>query len=172
MKKLVTPLDARAAAGLRAGEEVVLSGTLYTARDQAHRRMAEALKGRRNLPIALKGQVIYYCGPTPAERGKVIGACGPTTSARMDRFTPALLCRGLRGMIGKGRRCPEVIRAIRRHKAVYFVTYAGCGALLSGYVKRSRRKAYHDLGPEAVYELTVEEFPLIVAVDSRGRSIL
>lgn len=149
----------------------MLDGVIYTARDQAHKRLAGLVKKRRRLPFALKDQVIYYCGPTRTPKGKSIGACGPTTSSRMDEFTPTLLRVGLKGMIGKGLRSPEVVAAIRKYKAVYFVTYAGCGALLAGKVLKAKPLAFADLGPEAVYELTVKDFPLIVAVDSKGRSI-
>ncbi len=156
---------------LKAGDEVFLSGIIYTARDQAHRRLAGAIRQGRKLPFDLKGRIIYYCGPTKTPKGKIIGSCGPTTSSRMDEFTPVLLKAGLKGMIGKGRRCEEVIKAIKKYKGVYFLTYAGCGALLAGYVKSSRPIAYEDLGPEAVYELKVKDFPLIVAIDAKGRSI-
>jgi fumarate hydratase subunit beta len=123
------------------------------------------------LPFDLKGQIIYYCGPTPPPKGKIIGSCGPTTSSRMDDFTPALLEAGLKGMIGKGSRSPRVIRAIKKHRAVYFLAYAGCGALLSKYIKGKKLVAYPELGPEAIYRLEVKDFPLIVAVDSKGRNI-
>ncbi|MBI5144930.1 MAG: fumarate hydratase C-terminal domain-containing protein, partial [Candidatus Omnitrophica bacterium] len=129
------------------------------------------LKKDGKLPIDLKGSIIYYCGPTKTPKGKVIGSCGPTTSSRMDEFTPALLRAGLKGMIGKGRRAKEVIAAMKKYKAVYFLAYAGCGALLAKYVKNARVVAYRDLGPEAIYALAVKNFPLIVGIDSRGRSI-
>jgi fumarate hydratase subunit beta len=156
---------------LKAGEEVQFSGTIYTCRDQAHKRLVETIKAGKRLPIDLKGQMIYYCGPTKTPPGKVIGSCGPTTSSRMDEFTPALLKAGLKGMIGKGRRSPEVIKAIKKYKAVYFLTYAGCGALLNQYIKSARCVAYPQLGPEAIYELEVRNFPLIVGVDSRGKDV-
>lgn len=149
----------------------MLRGTVYTARDQAHKRLVEALKRGKRLPVDLRGQVIYYCGPTKTPKGKSIGSCGPTTSARMDAFTPALLKRGLAATIGKGNRSDEVKRAIRKYRAVYFVTYAGCGALLSKFVKKARPVAYKELGPEAILRLEVKDFPLIVAVDAKGRSI-
>jgi fumarate hydratase subunit beta len=156
---------------LKAGEEIAFSGFLYTARDQAHKRLVEALRKGRKPPINLKGAIFYYCGPTKTPPGKVIGSCGPTTSARMDKFTPVLLKHGLMAMIGKGGRCQEVIRAIKKYKATYLLTLAGCGALLSKYIRRMDLAAYKDLGPEAIYRLRVKNFPLIVAVDSRGRSV-
>lgn len=171
MKEINTPLKAREIQKLRSGETVELSGVIYTARDQAHKRLVEAINKGRKLPFDLKGQVIYYCGPAPAPKGKAIGSCGPTTSSRMDEFTPALLKAGLKGMIGKGRRSQEVISAIRKYQAVYFLAYAGCGALMTGYVKEVRAVAFKDLGPEAIYRLRVEKFPLIVSVDAKGRSI-
>ena len=156
---------------LKAGEELKFSGIIYTARDQAHKRLVEALKKGKKLPIDLKGAVIYYCGPTKTPPGKVIGSCGPTTSARMDKFTPELLKHGLMAMIGKGGRSEEVARAIKKYKAVYFLTFAGCGALLSKYIRRMALAAYKDLGPEAIYRLKVKDFPLIVGVDSHGISV-
>src|SRR4030042_1964140 len=129
---------------LNVGDKIFFSGTIYTARDQAHKRLAEALKKGQRLPIDLKGAIIYYCGPTKTPKGKIIGSCGPTTSSRMDEFTPILLKAGLKGMIGKGSRSKEIIRAIKKHKAVYFLTYAGCGALLAKYVKKAKPVAYKD----------------------------
>ena len=156
---------------LKIGDRLSFSGIIYTARDQAHKRLVDAIFKRKKLPFDLRGAIIYYCGPTATPKGKVIGSCGPTTSSRMDKFTPALLKAGLKGMIGKGGRCEEVRRAIKKYKAVYFLTYAGCGALLSKYVKQATAVAYKDLGPEAIYRLEVRNFPLIVGIDSRGRSI-
>jgi len=155
------------------GQELLFSGTIYTARDQAHKRLAEAIKKRSRLPFELKNSIIYYCGPTktPKGKGKVIGSCGPTTSSRMDEFTPLLLKHGLRGMIGKGSRSPEVRDAIKKYKGIYFLTYAGCGALLSKYIKSAKTVAYGDLGPEAILKLEVKDFPLIVAIDAFGGSI-
>lgn len=144
-----------------------MSGVIYTARDQAHKRLTQV--GKR--PFGLRGAVIYYCGPTKAPKGKTIGSCGPTTSSRMDAFTPNLLKAGLIGMIGKGSRSKYVIAALKKHKAVYFLAPAGCGALLSKYVKKAKVIAFKDLGPEAVYQLEVKDFPLIVGVDSKGGSI-
>jgi len=156
---------------LKIGRQINFSGIVYTARDQAHKRLVEAIKNRNKLPIDLKGAIIYYCGPTRTPKGKVIGACGPTTSSRMDEFTPVLLRYGLAAMIGKGNRGPEVVKAIKKYQAVYFLTYAGCGALLAKYVKVKKLIAYPDLGPEAIYKLEVKDFPLIVGIDAKGRNI-
>ncbi len=164
---MITPIKIQDIEDLKAGDEVLLSGMIYIARDQAHKRMIHCKKK----PFDLKGQVIYYCGPTKTPKGKVIGACGPTTSSRMDAFTPALLRGGLKGTIGKGGRSKEVIAAIKKYKAVYFLAPAGCGALVSKYVRRAKVIAFKELGPEAVFKLEVEDFPLIVGIDSRGRSI-
>ena len=171
MRKIVTPLTKKQIASLRAGEEVSLSGVIYTARDQAHKRLAEAIKRGKKLPLELAGQVIYYCGPTNTPKGKTIGSCGPTTSSRMDEFAPTLLKKGLKGMIGKGERSKEVVSAIKKSAAVYFLAPAGCGALLATKVKESKVIAYKDLGPEAIRKLEVKDFPLIVGVDCRGRSV-
>ena len=156
---------------LKAGQILSLSGTIYTARDQAHKRLVEAIKKGGQPPVDLKGQLIYYCGPTQTPKGRAIGSCGPTTSSRMDEFTPELLKFGVKGMIGKGNRSKEVVAAIKKYKAVYFVTFAGCGALLSKFVNSKESAAYQDLGPEAIYKLEVRNFPFIVAIDSKGRSI-
>ena len=171
MKHIATPLTREAASTLKAGDWLLLNGTIFTARDQAHKRMFGAIKSGKKLPIDLRGQIIYYCGPTKTPPGKIIGSCGPTTSSRMDEFTPVLLKAGLTGMIGKGGRSPEVARAIKKYKAVYFVTHAGCGALLSTFVKKAAAVAYQDLGPEAIFKLEVENFPLIAAIDARGNNI-
>jgi fumarate hydratase subunit beta len=153
------------------GKEMLFSGVIYTARDQAHKRLVEAIKKKKKLPIDLKGAMIYYCGPTRTPKGRVIGSCGPTTSSRMDEFTPILLKAGVRAMIGKGARSKEVAAAIKKYKAVYFLTYAGCGALLSKCVKKVTPVAYKDLGPEAILKLEVEDFPLIIGIDSTGKSV-
>jgi len=170
MKRINTPLDDKTIAGLKAGDEVLLSGTVYTARDQAHLRMAGMLERGEKLPLDLGGQVIYYCGPTPSGK-RVIGSCGPTTSGRMDAFTPELLKAGLKGMIGKGRRSPDVKMSVQNNKAVYFIAPGGAGAYLSDRVKKCKVMAFEDLGPEAIYELEVEDFPLIVGIDSAGRDV-
>lgn len=156
---------------LSAGDSVLFSGIIYTARDQAHKRLAQDIGKGRKLPFDIFGSVIYYCGPTRACRGKVIGSCGPTTSSRMDEFTPLLLKKGLKAMIGKGRRSRKVVAAIKKHKAVYLLAPAGCGALVSKCVKQAKPVAYPDLGPEQILRLEVENLPLIVAIDRMGRSI-
>jgi len=171
MKKINTPLERKKIEKLKVGEEILLSGVIYTARDRAHKRLIEALRRNKGLPINLKDEILYYCGPTKTPKGKIIGSCGPTTSSRMDEFTPPLLKRGLAAMIGKGSRSEEVKRAIKKYKAVYFLTYAGCGALLAKNIKKSKRVAYKELGPEAILKLEVKDFPLIVGIDARGRSI-
>jgi fumarate hydratase subunit beta len=171
MKRIYTPLDLNIIKSLKAGQEVLLSGSIYTARDQAHKRLVQAIRSGQALPFELKDAIIYYCGPTQTPKGKIIGSCGPTTSSRMDAFANSLLVKGVRGMIGKGSRGPEVKSAIKKYQGVYFVTYAGCGALLSRYVKSAKKIAYGDLGPEAIMRLEVENFPLIVAIDANGGEI-
>ena len=155
---------------LKAGDEVLLSGVIYTARDQAHLRMMKMIEDGKNIPVDIKGQVIYYCGPTPPGK-RVIGSCGPTTSGRMDPFTPALIEAGLKGMIGKGLRSGAVINAIKKNKAVYFLAPGGAGAYLSERVKKCECIAFEDLGAEAIHMLEVEDFPLVVGVDASGRDI-
>jgi fumarate hydratase subunit beta len=171
MKRITTPLTQGQLKALKAGDELFLSGAVFTARDQAHKRLCAALAQGKKLPFALKGQVIYFCGPTQTPKGKVIGSCGPTTSRRMDEFTPALLKNGLAAMIGKGNRSQEVRLALKKYRGVYFLTFAGCGALLSKHVLSVQTIAYPDLGPEAVLKLVVKDFPLIVAIDSKGKNI-
>lgn len=170
MIKLVAPLTKVKIKKLKCGQEIAYTGVLYTARDQAHKRLVGLINKRKKLPFNIKNQLIYYCGPNPASPGRVIGACGPTTSSRMDAFTPLLLKNGLLGAVGKGERSQEVVKAIKRYGAIYFVTYAGCGALLARYVKDRRLVCFKDLGTEAVYAFDVENFPLIVAIDAKGRS--
>ncbi|HQB29606.1 MAG TPA: Fe-S-containing hydro-lyase [Syntrophales bacterium] len=171
VQRIETPLSPDTVSRLRCGDRVLLSGFVYTARDQAHRRMFDALGRGEALPFPLEGRVIFYAGPTPAPPGAVIGAVGPTTASRMDRYTPALLERGLGGMIGKGKRSTEVVEAIRKHGAVYFGAMGGVAALLSRCVREASVVAYGDLGPEAVRKLLVEEFPLIVVNDREGRDL-
>lgn len=171
IKHITLPLSEADAAELKAGDEVLLSGTLYTARDAAHKRMFEALKNGEALPFELSGQTIYYMGPSPTPPGKVIGAAGPTTSHRMDAYTPALLDAGLKGMIGKGRRTPPVLESIKKNGAVYFAAIGGAGALLQSRILKNEPVAYADLGPEAVRKLYVEDFPVTVAVDSGGNDL-
>lgn len=170
-KRITTPLSEETVRTLSAGDIVYISGIIYSARDAAHERLSEALLTGAELPFNLKDSVIYYLGPTPAKEGQVIGSAGPTTSGRMDKYTPALLRKGLKGMIGKGKRSPEVIEAMKENKAVYFAAVGGCGALLSKSIKKSQVIAYDDLGTEAIRELYVEEFPAIVVIDSMGRNL-
>jgi fumarate hydratase subunit beta len=170
MKKTQLPLTRKSVKELRAGQMALISGVIYTARDQAHLRFSKDIKKNKKLPINLKGQVIYYAGPTPPGR-RPVGSCGPTTSSRMDRFTPDVLALGLLGMIGKGRRSPEVKQAVKRNGAVYFLAPAGAGAYLSQRIISSRVVAFKDLGPEAVYRLEVKDFPVVVGIDSRGVDI-
>lgn len=171
MKRIFLPLSDVELSGLKAGDAVFLNGIVYTARDQAHKRLVNLLKSGRRLPFEIRGVALYYCGPTAAKPGNAIGSCGPTTSSRMDAFTPALLKAGLKVMIGKGRRSKEVIGAIKKYKAVYFTAIGGAGAFLSRRVTASVVTAFEELGPEAVRCLRLKDFPAIVAVDSRGRSI-
>ena len=171
MKKIYSPLLEKSIKFLKAGDEVLLEGVIYTARDLAHQELTRAIKKKRGLPVSLKNQIIYYCGPTPALKKRAIGSCGPTTSSRMDAWTLDLLKLGLKGMIGKGSRGPQVKAAIKKYKAVYFLAIGGAGALLSTKVKKAEVVAYKRFGPEAIYRLEVEDFPLIVGIDSQGRDI-
>lgn len=166
--KITLPIEAETLAGLTAGTKVLITGVLYTARDAAHRRLVDSLASGDELPFNLKGQTLYYMGPSPARPGQVIGSAGPTTSGRMDSYTPPLLAAGLRAMIGKGGRSVEVIEAIKKHKAIYFATIGGAGALLAKAVKKAELIAYEDLGAEAILRLEVSDFPAIVAVDIYG----
>lgn len=156
---------------LTCGEEISFSGIIYTARDQAHKRIVELINKNKKLPIDLKNQIIYYCGPTKTPKGKIIGSCGPTTSSRMDEFVEPLLKAGMLAMIGKGRRSKQVRNLIKKYKAVYFIAPSGCGALLANKIISNHLVGFNDLGPEAIYKLEVKYFPLIVAIDSKGRSI-
>ncbi|MGI2336624.1 MAG: Fe-S-containing hydro-lyase [Dehalogenimonas sp.] len=170
-QELVLPLSAEAIAGLRSGDKLMLSGTIYAARDAAHKRIIEALDRDERLPIELSDSLIYYMGPTPTRPGDIIGACGPTTSARMDKYTPRLLSEGLRLMMGKGNRSLDVVESIKQYGAVYFVTLGGAGALLSSRVKAAETVAYQELGAEAVVRMEIERFPVIVAIDSHGNDL-
>lgn len=166
IRRIQTPLTDEVIQSLKAGEKVLLSGFIYTARDAAHKRFAEALDAGKELPFDIRGQVIYYCGPAPAPPGKVIGSCGPTTSSRMDVYAPRLIGLGLKGMIGKGKRSDAVKKALQEHRAVYFGATGGAGALIARTVVASRVIAYEDLGPEAVVELEVRDMPLFVINDT------
>ena len=156
---------------MKAGDYVYLTGTIYTARDAAHKRMKEALEEGKSLPFDIKGNMIYYMGPSPAREGRPIGSAGPTTASRMDKYTPQLLDLGMAGMIGKGKRSPQVIEAIVRNKAVYFAAVGGAGALLSKCIVSSEVVAYEDLGTEAIRRLEVKNFPVIVVIDSEGNNL-
>ena len=171
MTRISTPLTKNVLQKLRAGDEVLLCGVIFTARDAAHERFTDMIKRGKRIPLDFKNAVIYYCGPTPARPGRPIGSCGPTTSSRMDPFTPALLMRGLSAMIGKGERSPDVRRAIRKYGAVYFLATGGLGALLATKVRKAEAVLFKELGPEAVYRLEVEDFPLIVGIDAKGRDV-
>jgi fumarate hydratase subunit beta len=170
-KKIRLPLHERTISELKAGDAVLLSGVVYTARDAAHKRMIEALGQGKPLPFDIGGQTLYYVGPSPAPPGRVIGSAGPTTSTRMDEFTPRLLAAGLKGMIGKGPRSAEVKEAMKRYRAVYFAAIGGAGALLSKRIVKSEVVAYADLGPEAVLRLEVKDFPATVINDIYGRDL-
>ncbi|MFH1753875.1 MAG: FumA C-terminus/TtdB family hydratase beta subunit [Candidatus Omnitrophota bacterium] len=171
MKRIELPLQKSVRVTLKAGERILLSGRIYTARDMAHKRLVDMIDRREDLPVHLKDEILYYCGPTPPPPGRAIGSCGPTTSARMDGFTLPLLKLGLAGMIGKGRRSKDVRQAIKAFKAVYFIATGGAGALLSQKVDRMSVVAFRDLGAEAIYELRVKDFPVIVAIDTKGGDI-
>lgn len=164
MKALHLPISESQIVGLQQGEAVLLSGTVYTARDAAHRRISELLKANMPLPIELKNATLYYMGPTPAPPGHVIGSAGPTTSSRMDQYTPLLLDMGLKAMIGKGRRSEQVVDSIRRHKAIYFGTVGGAGAYLGNCIVDASCVAFEDLGTEAIYRLEFKDFPAFVLV--------
>jgi len=170
-REVQLPMSSETISGLRAGDTLLVTGTVYAARDAAHKRFIETLDQGEKLPFDLAASVIYYMGPSPARPGDVIGSCGPTTSARMDKYTPRLIGEGLRLMIGKGGRLPEVVEAIKRHGAVYLITVGGAGALLSLKVKKCELAAYPDLGAEAVLKMEVERFPAVVAVDSLGNDL-
>ena len=171
MRTLDLPLDSEVVESLSMGDMCELTGVLYTARDGAHKRMLEEAARGEALPIEVAGQVLFYVGPTPPKPGAIIGSAGPTTSGRMDAYTPRMLELGLTGMIGKGGRSPAVVEAIARHRAVYFAAIGGTAALLAKRVKEVELIAYEDLGTEAIRRLVVEKFPVVVAVDSRGRDI-
>ena len=165
------PLTREKARELKAGDSCLLSGIIYTARDAAHKRLCALADDGKELPFPVKDATIYYVGPTPAKPGQAIGSAGPTTSYRMDAYSPTLIALGETGMIGKGKRGPEVIAAMKEHGAVYFGAIGGCGALLSRCIKSARIVAYEDLGAEAIRELVVEDFPAVVIIDSQGNNL-
>jgi len=169
--RLTTPLSNEDVELLHIGDKVLLNGVLFTARDAAHKRLFELIVEGKKLPIDIKGQVIYYVGPTPGKPGKPIGSAGPTTSYRMDPFSPKLIERGLKGMIGKGNRSQYVIEAMKKNKAVYFGATGGAGALLAKRIKSADIVAYPDLGPEAIRKLEVEDFPVTVINDTKGNDL-
>jgi len=168
VKKVSFPLTDETVKGLKAGDNVLLTGVMYAARDAAHKRMVEALEQGKPLPFDIRGQVVYYMGPSPARPGRVVGSAGPTTSGRMDSYSPRLIAEGLKGMIGKGMRSPEVKDAIKKYKAVYFAAIGGTGALISKSIRKSEVIAYGELGAEAVLRLEVRDFPATVINDIYG----
>ena len=168
VKHIRAPFDDETARSLRAGDRVLITGTILAARDAAHKRLTEALDRGEKLPVDLRGKVVYYVGPSPAKPGQTIGAAGPTTSGRMDAYTPRLIAEGLRGMIGKGYRKPEVVEAMKQYGVPYLAAVGGAGALISQSIKKYTVLAYPALGPEAVAAMEVEDFPAIVVIDSTG----
>ena len=169
--KITAPLSRDAAKALRAGDSCLISGVIYTARDAAHKRLCELVAEGKELPFPVKDSIIYFVGPTPAKPGQAIGSAGPTTSYRMDAYSPTMIACGQTGMIGKGKRGPEVVAAMKEHGAVYFGAIGGCGALLSKCIKKAEVVAYEDLGAEAIRRLEVEDFPAIVIIDSEGNNL-
>lgn len=170
-RKITAPIDKETAQSLRAGDYVKITGTIYTARDAAHKRLYEALEKGEELPIEINGTTIYYMGPSPAREGRPIGSAGPTTASRMDKYAPKLLELGMTGMIGKGKRTQEVLDAVVRNEGVYFAAVGGAGAILSKKIIASETVAYEDLGTEAIRKLTVEDFPVIVVADCQGNNL-
>jgi fumarate hydratase subunit beta len=169
--RLKTPLRDEEVEKLRRGDRVLISGVVYTGRDAAHKRLIDLLKAGKDLPFDIRGQIIYYVGPAPAKPGQILGSAGPTTSYRMDAYSPALIEKGLKGMIGKGMRSEAVKEAMKKYKAVYFAATGGAGALLAKRVKKVEIVAYEDLGPEAIRRLEVEDLPVIVVNDVRGNDL-
>ena len=165
------PIDDEVVNSLKAGDYVYITGTIYTARDAAHKRMYEAINNGESIPFELKNNIIYYLGPSPAREGQVIGSAGPTTSSRMDKYTPLLLEHGLKGMIGKGKRSNEVIKSMHKNNAVYFAAIGGAGAFLSKCIKKAEVIAYDDLGTEAIRKLEVENLPTIVVIDNQENNM-
>ena len=169
--KLTTPLTREKVAQLKSGDSCLISGVIYTARDAAHKRLCELVEAGKELPLDVKDAIIYFVGPTPAKPGQAIGSAGPTTSYRMDAYSPTMIAQGQTGMIGKGKRGPEVIAAMKEHGAVYFGAIGGLGALLSKCIKKAEIVAYEDLGAEAIRRLEVEDFPVVVIIDSEGNNL-
>ena len=170
-KHIKAPISKEVSRKLRAGDYVYITGTIYTARDAAHKRMDDALKNGENLPVDMAGQTIYYMGPSPAREGRPIGSAGPTTSGRMDAYAPTMMSVGARGMIGKGARLPEVVEAMKKYHGVYFGAIGGAGALLAKCIKKAELIAYEDLGAEALRRLEVEDMPLFVIIDCDGNNL-
>ena len=168
---ITSPIAIEVIEKLTAGTQVLISGVIYTARDAAHRRLVQALDNGEKLPFDLRGQTLYYMGPSPARPGQIIGSAGPTTSSRMDVYTPRLIAAGIRAMIGKGSRSPAVKEAIKKNRAIYFATLGGAGALLARCIKQAEVIAYEDLGPEAILRLKIDQFPAIVANDVYGADL-
>ena len=169
--RINAPLSHEQARSLKAGDSCLISGVIYTARDAAHKRLCELIAQGKELPLDLQDSIIYFVGPTPARENQAIGSAGPTTSYRMDAYSPTLIAQGQTGMIGKGKRGPEVIAAMKEHGAVYFGAIGGCGALLSRCIKKAEVIAYEDLGAEAIRRLEVEDFPVVVIIDSEGNNL-
>ena len=169
--RITAPLTREKAKALRSGDSCLISGVIYTARDAAHKRLCELVAQGKELPLEIKDAIIYFVGPTPARPGEAIGSAGPTTSYRMDAYSPTLIALGQTGMIGKGKRSPDVVAAMKEHGAVYFGAIGGCGALLGKCIKKSEIVAYPDLGAEAIRRLEVEDFPAIVIIDSEGNNL-
>lgn len=169
--KITAPMSKEVARSLKAGDSCLISGVIYTARDAAHKRLCELVAAGKELPFDVKDSIIYFVGPTPAKPGQAIGSAGPTTSYRMDAYSPTMIACGQTGMIGKGKRGPEVVAAMKEHGAVYFGAIGGCGALLSKCIKKAEVVAYEDLGAEAIRRLEVEDFPAIVIIDSEGNNL-
>lgn len=170
-KRITTPIKDEDVKDLKAGDSVLISGTIYTARDAAHKRLIELVDNGKELPFDIEGSIIYYVGPTPAKPGMVIGSAGPTTSYRMDPYAPKLLDLGLKGMIGKGARSEEVVEAIIRNKGVYFAAIGGAGALIGKSIEEAEIIAYEDLGAEAIRKMEVKDFPVVVVIDSEGNNL-
>ena len=170
-RSVSTPLNDDVVQQLRSGDKVLINGTIYTGRDAAHKRLVVLLEKGEALPFDIQGQIIYFVGPTPARPGKPVGSAGPTTSYRMDAYSPQLIAQGLKGMIGKGARSPEVIEAMKKYKCVYMVAVGGAGALIAQSIKKSEVIAYEDLGPEAVRRMEVEDFPAVVVNDILGNDL-